>query len=79
MTKIKVLIVDDSAVMRQLLKEILSSDPSIEVVATLSIRSRPVKRFRDCSPMCSRWTWKCPAWMGSLFSKSSCGLIPCQW
>lgn len=34
MTKIKVLIVDDSAVMRQLLKEILSSDPSIEVVAT---------------------------------------------
>jgi two-component system chemotaxis response regulator CheB len=34
MTKIKVLVVDDSAVMRQLLKEILSRDPAIEVVAT---------------------------------------------
>ncbi len=33
-TKIKVLIVDDSAVVRQTLKEILSSDPAIEVMAT---------------------------------------------
>jgi two-component system chemotaxis response regulator CheB len=32
--KIKVLIVDDSAVVRQTLKEILSSDPAIEVMAT---------------------------------------------
>ncbi len=34
MSKIKVLIIDDSALMRQLLTEILSSDPSIEVVGT---------------------------------------------
>ncbi|QTA90662.1 protein-glutamate methylesterase/protein-glutamine glutaminase [Desulfonema magnum] len=33
-TKIKVLIVDDSAVVRQTLKAILSSDPAIEVMAT---------------------------------------------
>ena len=33
MKKIKVLIVDDSAVVRQTLKEILESDPSIEVIA----------------------------------------------
>ncbi len=32
MSKIKVLIVDDSALMRQLISEILSSDPAIEVV-----------------------------------------------
>jgi len=32
--KIRVLVVDDSAVMRQLLTEILSSDPAIEVVGT---------------------------------------------
>jgi two-component system chemotaxis response regulator CheB len=32
--KIKVLIVDDSAVVRQTLQEILSSDPEIEVIAT---------------------------------------------
>lgn len=34
MSKIKVLVVDDSALMRQLLTEILSADPSIEVVGT---------------------------------------------
>src|SRR5512135_2884918 len=32
--KIKVLIVDDSAVVRQTLAEILSSDPGIEIMAT---------------------------------------------
>ena len=32
--KIRVLVVDDSAVMRQLLSDILSSDPDIEVVGT---------------------------------------------
>lgn len=35
-TKIKVLIVDDSALVRQLLKEILARDPEIEVVGTVS-------------------------------------------
>jgi two-component system, chemotaxis family, protein-glutamate methylesterase/glutaminase len=32
--KIRVLIVDDSAMVRQTLQEILSSDPEIEVIAT---------------------------------------------
>src|SRR5258705_11567072 len=32
--KIRVLVVDDSAVMRQLLTEILNSDPGLEVVGT---------------------------------------------
>jgi two-component system chemotaxis response regulator CheB len=36
MAKIKVLIVDDSAVMRQILKEILSRDPAIDVVGVAS-------------------------------------------
>jgi len=36
MTKIKVLIVDDSAVMRQILTDILSRDPGIEVVGAAS-------------------------------------------
>ena len=32
--KIRVLIVDDSAVVRQTLREVLESDPEIEVMAT---------------------------------------------
>ena len=32
--KIRVLIVDDSAVVRQTLREVLSSDPEIEVIGT---------------------------------------------
>ncbi len=36
LNKIKVLIVDDSAIVRQTLEEILSSDPAIEVMATAS-------------------------------------------
>ncbi|MDG6773315.1 chemotaxis response regulator protein-glutamate methylesterase [Thiomicrorhabdus sp. ZW0627] len=36
MTKIKALIVDDSALVRQMLQEMLSSDPAIEVVGTAS-------------------------------------------
>ena len=40
--KIRVLIVDDSAVVRQTLTEVLSSDPAIEVIGTAAIRlSRP--------------------------------------
>ena len=34
--KIKVLIVDDSAVVRQTMSELLSSDPDIEVIGTAS-------------------------------------------
>jgi len=34
MKKVRVLVVDDSAVMRLLISQILESDPSIEVVGT---------------------------------------------
>ena len=36
--KIKVLIVDDSAVVRQTMAAILSSDPAIEVMATACLQ-----------------------------------------
>ena len=36
MKKVRVLIVDDSAVVRQVLENVLSSDPGIEVIATAS-------------------------------------------
>ena len=34
MKKIKVMLVDDSAVVRKTLSEVLSSDPQIEIIAT---------------------------------------------
>jgi two-component system chemotaxis response regulator CheB len=48
--KIKVLIVDDSAVVRQTMEEILSSDPGIEVIATASDPYIAADRIRNEVP-----------------------------
>jgi len=50
MIKIKVLIVDDSALVRQALTEILSSDPQMEVMAAAP---DPFAAAERCSP-CQR-------------------------
>ncbi|MBF0606767.1 MAG: chemotaxis response regulator protein-glutamate methylesterase [Magnetococcales bacterium] len=50
MKKIRVLIVDDSAVVRQTLSDILSSDPMIEVMATASDPFVAAKRIQDEVP-----------------------------
>jgi two-component system, chemotaxis family, protein-glutamate methylesterase/glutaminase len=48
--KIRVLIVDDSALVRQTLEEILSSDPQIEVMATASDPFVAAERLREEVP-----------------------------
>jgi two-component system, chemotaxis family, protein-glutamate methylesterase/glutaminase len=50
MNKIKVLIIDDSAVVRQVLTEILSSDPQIEVVGSASDPYIAVERLKEIVP-----------------------------
>ena len=50
MNKIKVLIVDDSAVVRQAMTEILSSDPSIEVIGAVRDPYLAVDRMREVAP-----------------------------
>lgn len=50
MQKIKVLIVDDSALVRQTLSEILSSDPLIEVIATASDPVSAVGKIKENTP-----------------------------
>ena len=50
MNKIKVLIVDDSALVRQALSEILSSDPQIEVVGLASDPFVAAARMKECVP-----------------------------
>ncbi len=48
--KTRVLIVDDSAVVRQTLKEVLSSDPEIEVIGTAGDPFAAAERIRECVP-----------------------------
>lgn len=50
MKKIKVLIVDDSALVRQTLTEILSSDEGLEVIATASDPYAAARKMRDEMP-----------------------------
>ena len=50
MDKIKVLIVDDSAVVRQTLADILSSDPDIEIIATASDPFVAASRIQEQIP-----------------------------
>jgi len=49
-TKIRVLIVDDSAIMRQTLCDVLSSDPEIEIIATASDPFVAADRIADEVP-----------------------------
>src|SRR5271165_6283505 len=48
--RIRVLIVDDSAVVRQTLKEVLSSDPEIEVIATAGDPFVAAERIAEQAP-----------------------------
>lgn len=50
MEKIKVLVVDDSALVRQTLVSILSSDPSIEVIATAADPYAAVEKIKENVP-----------------------------
>jgi len=50
MAKIKVLIVDDSALVRQALTDILQSDPQIEVMAAAPDPYVAAERMRECTP-----------------------------
>jgi two-component system chemotaxis response regulator CheB len=50
MNKVRVLVVDDSALMRQMLSEILGADPSIEVVGTASDPYAARTRIKAVNP-----------------------------
>jgi two-component system, chemotaxis family, protein-glutamate methylesterase/glutaminase len=49
-SKVRVLIVDDSAVVRQTLSDVLSSDPAIEVIGTASDPFVAAERMREEAP-----------------------------
>ena len=59
--RIRVLLVDDSAVMRSLLRMVLEPEPSIEIVAAASSGEAGLAAFKPSIPTSSCSTSKCPA------------------
>ena len=62
--RIRVLIVDDSALMRQLLSAVLESDPGIEIVGTANDPLVAREKIKLLNPDVIRLTLKCRAWTG---------------
>ena len=58
----KVLIVDDSAVVRKTLREIYSSDPELEVVGTAPDALIALRMLGEKKLMSSVLTFKCLEW-----------------
>lgn len=57
--RIRVLVVDDSALMRKVIPQMLAADDSIEVVGTAVDGSFCLKKSRSCVPTLSHSIWKC--------------------
>ena len=64
--KIKVLCVDDSALIRSLMTEIINSQPDMTVCATAPDPLVAREPSSSTTPTCSRSTSKCRAWTSRL-------------
>ncbi len=78
MQRVKVLVVDDSAVVRQVLTELLGRDPEIEVVGTAADPLLAREKIRRLNPDVLTWTWRCRAWTGWHSSRTSCACGRCR-
>ncbi|WP_373020359.1 chemotaxis response regulator protein-glutamate methylesterase [Thiomicrorhabdus sp.] len=76
MAKIKVLIVDDSALVRQMLQEMLSSDPAIEVVGTASDPYMAREKIKQLHPDVLTLDVEMPRMDGVTFLKNLMRLHP---
>jgi len=65
MTPIRVLIVDDSVVIRAVLSELLRSDPEIEIAGTASSGSLALSLIPQLRPDLITLDLECQEWMGS--------------
>jgi len=74
--KIKVLIIDDSALIRQLLREILSKDPAIEVVGTAADPLIAREKIKQLSPDVLTLDIEMPKMDGITFLKNLMRLRP---
>ncbi len=69
MSKIRVLSVDDSALMRQIMTEIINSHSDMEMVATAPdpLVAGSHQKF---NPDVLTWTLRCRVWTASIFWKN---------
>jgi two-component system, chemotaxis family, protein-glutamate methylesterase/glutaminase len=79
MDKVKVLIVDDSALIRQLLSEILAGDPGIEVVGTAQDPYVARDRIKALNPDVLTLDVEMPRMDGITFLGNLMRLRPCPW
>lgn len=70
MSKIKVLCVDDSALMRQLMTEIVNSHSDMEMVASAPDPLVARELIKQFNPDVLTWMLKCRGWTASTFWKS---------
>ena len=61
--KIRVLVVDDSALMRKLIPQVLQRDPSIEVVGTAMDGEVGLRKLDDLRPHVVTLDLTCHGWM----------------
>ncbi len=79
MTPYKVLIVDDSALMRELLTEILNSDPALHVIGAAGDPFVAREKIKALNPDVLTLDIEMPRMDGLPSSKNSCAAIPCLW
>ena len=65
MDKIRVLIVDDSAVIRRLLSDLLKEDPQIEVVGMAGNGELAISKVQQLHPDIITLDMEMPGWMAS--------------
>ena len=75
----RVLIVDDSALVRQVLTEILAADPAIEVVGTAADPFLAREKIKRLNPDVVTLDVEMPGWTACPFSSGSCGCGRCRW
>jgi two-component system, chemotaxis family, protein-glutamate methylesterase/glutaminase len=64
MTAARILIVDDSAVTRKVLREPLASDPLMEVIGIVADGEKALKRMEECKPDIVRLDVELPGMSG---------------
>ena len=66
MPKIRILVVDDSVVVRRMVSDVLATDPQLKSPELPLTGRLPSRRFPSSIRISSFLTWKCRNWMGSV-------------